>query len=168
MSLYSKWDKMAYQIDNQSEYEKFWGDYLPKEAKFYEYLLENNTETLKSTVKGIADQFEVDSLTVIGFLDGINTSLATEIDMETLEEDTSVELEIDFEKLYFNMLSAKADWLYELPMWDEIFTPEKKKTLYMEQKKSGTIIKGAKVGRNDPCPCGSGKIQILLRKIIKM
>ena len=49
------------------------------------------------------------------------------------------------------------DWLYELPMWDEIFTPEKKKTLYMEQKKSGTIIKGAKVGRNDPCPCGSGK-----------
>ena len=157
MSLYSKWDKMAYQIDNQSEYEKFWGDYLPKEAKFYEYLLENNTETLKSTAKGIADQFEVDSLTVIGFLDGINTSLATEIDMETLEEDTSVEVEIDFEKLYFNMLSAKADWLYELPMWDEIFTPEKKKTLYMEQKKSGTIIKGAKVGRNDPCPCGSGK-----------
>ena len=34
---------------------------------------------------------------------------------------------------------------------------EKKKTLYMEQKKSGTVVKPHKVGRNDPCPCGSGK-----------
>ena len=24
-------------------------------------------------------------------------------------------------------------------------------------KKSGTVIVGKKVGRNDPCPCGSGK-----------
>ena len=29
--------------------------------------------------------------------------------------------------------------------------------LYLEQKKSGTIVKGKKIGRNDPCPCGSGK-----------
>ena len=50
----------------------------------------------------------------------------------------------------------KADWLYELPMWDEIFTPEKKKTLYGTEE-IATIIKGAKVERNDPCPCGSGK-----------
>ena len=26
-----------------------------------------------------------------------------------------------------------------------------------ENKPSGTIVKGKKVGRNDPCPCGSGK-----------
>lgn len=32
------------------------------------------------------------------------------------------------------MVDAKADWLYNLPMWDEIFTEEQKKTLYMEQK----------------------------------
>ena len=157
MSLYSKWDKMAYQIDNQSEYEKFWGDYLPKEAKFYEYLLENNTETLKSTVKGIADQLEVDSLIVIGFLDGINTSLATEIDMETLEEDTSVELEIDFEKLYFNMLSAKADWLYEMSQWENILTSEKRQQIRKEYNKTRTVVNENKTGRNDACPCGSGK-----------
>ena len=35
--------------------------------------------------------------------------------------------------------------------------PTDSSRVYMEQKKSGTIIKGAKVGRNDPCPCGSGK-----------
>ena len=34
---------------------------------------------------------------------------------------------------------------------------EKKKQLYREQKQSGTIRKGKKIGRNDPCPCGSGK-----------
>ena len=61
------------------------------------------------------------------------------------------------EKLYKNMVDAKADWLYELPMWNDIFDPETKKRLYLEQKKSGTVIVGKKVGRNDPCPCGSGK-----------
>ena len=55
------------------------------------------------------------------------------------------------------MVDAKADWLYELPAWKEIFTEEHLKELYLEQKKSGTIVKGHKVGRNDPCPCGSGK-----------
>ena len=58
------------------------------------------------------------------------------------------------------MVDAKADWLYNLPQWDKIFTEEKKKTLYMEQKKSGTVVKPHKVGRNDPCPCGSGKMCI--------
>ena len=54
------------------------------------------------------------------------------------------------------MVEAKADWLYNLPMWDEILTQEKRKELYKAQKASGTIVKGHKVGRNDPCPCGSG------------
>ena len=34
---------------------------------------------------------------------------------------------------------------------------EKLHELYLEQKKSGTIVKPKKIGRNDPCPCGSGK-----------
>ena len=29
--------------------------------------------------------------------------------------------------------------------------------IYKKQKLSGTIVKGKKIGRNDPCPCGSGK-----------
>ena len=55
------------------------------------------------------------------------------------------------------MVAAKADWLYELPQWKEIFSEDKLKQLYTEQKKSGTVHVGKKVGRNDPCPCGSGK-----------
>ncbi|WP_419486513.1 SEC-C metal-binding domain-containing protein, partial [Hominenteromicrobium sp.] len=46
---------------------------------------------------------------------------------------------------------------YKLPQWDSILTEEKRKELYKAQKASTTIVKGPKVGRNDPCPCGSGK-----------
>ena len=42
-------------------------------------------------------------------------------------------------------------------IWDDIFDEETKKRLYREQKQSGTIRKEKKIGRNDPCPCGSGK-----------
>ena len=91
------------------------------------------------------------------FLDGINDSLVEPNPIEEMEEDTVVSLKFDKEKLYKNMVDAKADWLYELPQWDKIFDKERQKELYLEQKKSGTIVKGPKVGRNDPCPCGSGK-----------
>ena len=92
-----------------------------------------------------------------GFLDGINDSLKVPNPIETMTEDTEVNLGFDKEKLYKNMVDAKADWLYDLPEWDLIFSAEKKKALYLEQKKSGTIVKPKKIGRNDPCPCGSGK-----------
>ena len=77
--------------------------------------------------------------------------------IETMDEDTEVSLKFDNEKLYYNMVEARADWLYELPQWDSILTEERRKELYKEQKKSGTIVKEKKIGRNDPCPCGSGK-----------
>ena len=74
-----------------------------------------------------------------------------------MEADTPVNLVFDKKKLYMNMVDAKADWLYQLPQWDDIFTKEEQKEYYLEQKKSGTIVKPKKIGRNDPCPCGSGK-----------
>ena len=39
----------------------------------------------------------------------------------------------------------------------EIYSEEELKKLYKEQKESTTIRKEKKIGRNDPCPCGSGK-----------
>ena len=96
-------------------------------------------------------------MTMTGFLDGINTSLKTPNPIETMDEDTVVSLEFDKELLYKNMVNAKADWLYNLPQWKNIFTEEKMKELYTEEKRSHTIVKPPKIGRNDPCPCGSGK-----------
>ena len=92
-----------------------------------------------------------------GFLDGIDDSLKTSNDLDNITEDSEVSLDIDPEKLYMNMVQCKADWLYELPQWDNIFSVEKRKDLYLKEKKSHTVVKEKKIGRNDPCPCGSGK-----------
>lgn len=94
---------------------------------------------------------------MVGFLDGINESLKEPNPIEDMTEDTTVSLDIDLEKLYYNMVEAKADWLYEMPVWEGLISAERRKELYRKQKKSGTIVKGKKIGRNDPCPCGSGK-----------
>ena len=82
---------------------------------------------------------------MVGFLDGINESLLIEIDLDTVEEDTVVSLAFDKERLYKNMVAAKADWLYELPQWKEIFSEEELKKFYKEQKESTTIRKPKKI-----------------------
>ena len=37
------------------------------------------------------------------------------------------------------------------------YVQSERKELYKTQKSSQTVIKPPKVGRNEPCPCGSGK-----------
>ncbi|MCQ2509949.1 MAG: SEC-C domain-containing protein [Lachnospiraceae bacterium] len=158
MALLQEWRNIAYdQSKDKGQLQRFWNNYFLLEKGIYEKLLTNPDEVVKGTVKELADKYEISVMNMTGFLDGINDSLKTPNPIEEMEEDTEVSLEFDKELLYKNMVDAKADWLYELPMWDEIFTAEQKKALYLEQKKSGTIVKAKKVGRNDPCPCGSGK-----------
>ena len=157
-TLYQQWQDLAYdETADRSQLEKFWGTYFQIEKEIYEKLLSNPDEVVKGTVKELAEKFGQEVLTMIGFLDGINESLLIEIDLDTVEEDTVVSLAFDKERLYKNMVAAKADWLYELPQWKEIFSEEELKKFYKEQKESTTIRKPKKNGRNDPCPCGSGK-----------
>lgn len=157
MNLYKTWSKMAYEPKTQEEYNDFWNEYIPKEQKIYEHLLENPTVIEQGSLRDLAEKFEMDSLTFVGFMDGINSSLKEEVDVESLTEDTALSLDLDFEKLYFNMHDAKADWLYSLPQWDDLLSIEKRQEIEKEYKKTKTIVKGDKIGRNDPCPCGSGK-----------
>lgn len=55
------------------------------------------------------------------------------------------------------MLDAKAEWLYNLPQWKDLLTDIERASIKREYNKTKTVIKGKKVGRNEPCPCGSGK-----------
>ena len=135
----------------------FWTDYFQKEKSVYEKLLANPDEVVTGTVKELAEKYELPLQIMVGFLDGINDSLVEPNPLEEMEEDTVVSLAFDKEKLYKNMVDAKADWLYGLPMWEEIFDEEKRNELYKEAKRMNTIVKPKKIGRNDPCPCGSGK-----------
>ena len=158
MALLQEWREIAYsQQTDRAQLQKFWTDYFMIEKGIYEKLLSNPKEVVKGTVKELAEKYEVEVLTMVGFLDGINDSLKVPKPIEEMDENTEVNLGYDLETLYKNMVDAKADWLYELPQWNSIFSEEKRKELYKEQKKSGTVVKGPKIGRNDPCPCGSGK-----------
>ncbi len=157
-TLLEKWRKLAYnENEDKNKLRLFWEAYFLQEKGIYEQLLTNPDEEVTGTVKELAEKYDMDLLWMAGFLDGINDSLKVANPIEEMEEDTVVSLAFDKEKLYKNMVDAQADWLYELPQWDAIFTKERQHELYLEQKKSGTIVKGPKVGRNDPCPCGSGK-----------
>ena len=156
-TLLETWRGIAYGAGkSQKESDAFWAKYFTVEKTFYEKILASN-EVVSGTVKELAEKFEVEVLVMVGFLDGINDSLKEANPIEEMEEDTVVSLAFDKEKLYKNMVDAKAEWLYELPQWDKIFTEEKRKELYKEQKASCTVRKEKKIGRNDPCPCGSGK-----------
>ena len=158
MALLEQWHALAYNENaDRGQLQNFWATYFNLEKGVYEQLLTNPDEVVEGTVKELADKYNLDIMAMTGFLDGINDSLITPNPIDTMEEDTHVSLAFDKEKLYKNMVDAKADWLYELPQWKEIFSEDKLKALYKEQKNSGTIRKGKKVGRNDPCPCGSGK-----------
>ena len=157
-ALLDQWRKIAYNEQaDRGQLQRFWNEYFQIEKEIYEKLLDEPDTEVRGTVKELAEKYGQDVLTMVGFLDGINDSLKEANPIETMEEDTQVNLVFDKALLYKNMVAAKADWLYELPQWKNIYSEEELKALYKEQKESGTIRKEKKIGRNDPCPCGSGK-----------
>ena len=157
MSLLKEWEELSSKERTKDEYDRFWKDYLTKEQNIYEYILENRVNILNGTVKELAEKFGMDVVNFTGFVYGINTSLVSAIDLESLDENSDLNMEIDFEKLYYNMLEAKASWLFNLPQWDNILTEERRKEIKKEFNRSKIVVNENKIGRNDPCPCGSGK-----------
>ncbi|WP_026495156.1 MULTISPECIES: SEC-C metal-binding domain-containing protein [unclassified Butyrivibrio] len=158
MALLQQWRDMAYsEKADKAQLQKLWTDYFQKEKDIYATLLKNPDEVVKGTVKELAEKYSIDIMTMTGFLDGINDSLKEQNPIEEMDEDTEVSLDFDNELLYKNMVAAGADWLYGLEEWNDIFTEERQKELYKEQKASQTVRKENKIYPNDPCPCGSGK-----------
>lgn len=158
MALLEQWQTLAYnQEQDRNSLQNFWNVYFEKEKNAYASILKEPDKELKGTVQELADHFGFDLMTMTGFLDGINESLKNANPVETMEADTEVAIAIDKEALYKNMVEADAEWLYGLEEWNDIFDEETRKALYREQKDSHTVRKPKKVGRNDPCPCGSGK-----------
>ena len=157
MSLYTDWQELTEQERNESEHKKFWDTYFEKEKGVYQAILSENTGVLKGNYGGLAERFDMSAEEFVGFLDGINTSLKKELKVEKVKADAALNLEIDFEKLYYNMLAAKAPWLYGLSEWDGVLSEEKRHEIAKRYKSDNIFHREAKIGRNDPCPCGSGK-----------
>lgn len=155
MSLFENWQNLASAMAPK-EYERYIKDYFEKEQKVYEDILENHETVISGTVKELSQRFNMTMEEVAGFMDGINTSLVNEIDVNVLEEDSEIVLKVDFEKLFYNMLEAKASWLYNLPQWDKVLDIDVREKIKTDHRKSKIAVSN-KVGRNEPCPCGSGK-----------
>ena len=156
MSLYSQWQKKLEGPDGDSDNKKFFNNYISEEKEAYRTILGSKTTTIKGRISDLAKTYNMDVLTFTGFLDGINNSLETELDLESLTEDSEIELTIVLDKLYYNMLNAKAKWLYGLEEWDDLL-PEEQRLEIKKQFNEDHRAVSHKVGRNDPCPCGSGK-----------
>ena len=157
MSLYKDWTDMVVDYVKHRGETEFWKEYGAIEQRIYTRILAHYNNPLKGAIKDLAAEFETTSEFFMGFIDGINDSLVEPFDLESIDENKVLEFKVDFEKLYFNMLDAKADYLYTLPQWDAIFSPEKRKEIQRSWKDTKTVVNENKIGRNDPCPCGSGK-----------
>jgi len=162
MSYYETWNKRIEEPVDQTQYTAYVQQYYDLEKEAYDRILKNfpdNAEYLSGTAKDLANRLgfkESEMEVFVGFVDGINPSLTEEQKPEEIVDDTQISLSIDYEKLYFNMHDAKADWLYELPSWNNVFSKERRAEIAKEYRESKTVHV-EKIGRNDPCPCGSGK-----------
>lgn len=129
MSLYKDWtDRVVDYVKHKGE-AAFWKDYGEVEGNIYKKLLASHKKVVEGTIENLASEYGSDSIFFMGFLDGINESIKEPLDLEKLEVTSDIKFEIDYEKLYFNMLEAKAEYLYDLPQWEGIFSKEKRKEI---------------------------------------
>ena len=157
MTLFEQWRDL---LENQTEetFRDFWEEYSGAETKLYSSILDHPQEKMSGTLEELSEKYEVRPVIFMGFLDGIDDSLKNRNDYQNFDESSQVEIEIEPETLFYNMLAADADYLYGLPQWLDILGEEKMKEIAKKYKQSKTVKRDApKVGRNDPCPCGSGK-----------
>ncbi len=156
MKLFEQWQEYLEKQNESKEYADFFARYLEQETVVYKKLLGERRFALTGTLAALAADVGMDSVTFCGFLDGANTSFEKEVVLEDLTEETELDVAFVPEKLYYNMLVAKANWLYGLPEWDALLTDEVRRDIRMRYNQD-TRATSEKVGRNDPCPCGSGK-----------
>lgn len=157
--LYETWEHVTNSMPNDAQRVAFYNDYFANEQRAYEQLLKDAQENTRfeGTIAELADHFDLDPVAFSAFIDGINTSLREEIPLENLQEDTEVVLDVDLDKLYFNMLDCGAKHLQSLPQWDALRTPEQRAAIRHEWLDGRQAVSKSAAGRNDPCPCGSGK-----------
>ncbi len=87
MSLLDEWRSIAYDYTkSKEEIDIFWENYFIKEAQFYDKLLNISEHPILDTIENFACKFNVDIITMVGFLDGINDSLKIPNNIENITE----------------------------------------------------------------------------------
>jgi hypothetical protein len=161
MSYIQDWNDLAGKQTDAS-FKEFWDDYAGAEVRIYTDILSAYAGAkklaLSDTFKELTDKYEITPALFMGFLDGVNTSLTAPLpELETITDDTALDIEIEPEKLFYNMHAAGAKHLYALEAWGDVLPEERREEIAKEYRRSKTVRKEKIPGRNDPCPCGSGK-----------
>ncbi len=157
MKIHEQWKNLTEVPLNQEQKKAFWKEYLDTEKLFYKQLLKKDSLELKGSIENLSKEYEKDLVIFGGILDGINTSLDKELELDEIEDTTIIDVTIDKHKLYYNMLDSKAKWLFNLKEWDKHLTVEERMEIKKKYKADNIIVKEVKIGRNEPCTCGSGK-----------
>lgn len=157
MDLYNQWKNTVVDYVKDKGEAAFWEEYGAVQKSIFSNILSKRQTELSGKISDLASEYGVSAVFFTGFLDSLNESLSEPISIEGLSDDSEISVKLDFEKLYSSMLKAGTDYLYELPQWETALSLEKRRNLKAKYK--GLIPKKAstKIGRNDPCPCGSGK-----------
>ena len=100
MSLYSEWQAIAEQDREPHLARKFWQEYFDLETENYKQILGDYENTVEGKLSELAARFNMDEVTFVGFLDGINSSLKKELKLDSLKSGSKIKLDIDFEKLF--------------------------------------------------------------------
>ena len=157
MPLFDAWKRVAFD-KKQDPIKHFWDDYLAREKEVYIKILNEKITKIEGIVHELAEKFRFSNVQMCAFIDGLHECVDGLPPISEIDEDTEICFEIDFARLYKQMVQYKAESLYKLSEWNNIYTPEEQKQLYAQQKNTHTIArKNEKIGRNDACPCGSGK-----------
>ena len=158
MALFNKWEKLIKEERDEGQFRVFWKEYSEAEMTIYADILSHKDEKMSGKIGELAEKYKVRPVMFMGFLDGIQSSLNKPFALDELDEESQIDLDIDFEKLLFNMHDAGAEHLYGLAEWANVFDANKQEEIYKAYKQSKTYHRAQpKVGRNDPCPCSSGK-----------
>ena len=114
-TLFDQWREKAYNSSmSQDDIETFWNKFNKDEKMCYKKLLDIKNYPILGTVEHFVKMFNVDIITFIGFLDGLNNSLKTPNNLENLTMQTIITLDYDTELLYKNMKEAN----FDLSIWD--------------------------------------------------
>lgn len=158
MKLVDQWKDL---LQSSEVPKKYWDEYLSKEKSFYADLLRTYqtgvTIHMETGIGQLAERYGLEPVQALGLLDGINDSLVQSLKLENLDEASKVAFDVDLERLYLEMHKVKANWLYGLDEWENVLPVEKRKSIKLEYAESVRAKTQKLVGRNDPCPCGSGK-----------
>ena len=91
MSLFGEWQKRLENQNKNPENQMFFENYLHKETEAYKKILGSGITSLTGKLADLAETYDMDNVTFMGFLDGINTSLDSKLDLESLTGESHID-----------------------------------------------------------------------------